>query len=104
MIITNVEFVPNKTITAHLGLVTGGTVRAKNAVKDFGASVKNMFGGEIQNYTELLEEARQEALDRMIAQAAALHADAVINVRFSTSAILEGAAEVYVYGTAVQLQ
>ena len=52
MIITNVEFVPNKTITAHLGLVTGGTVRAKNAVKDFGASVKNMFGGEIQNYID----------------------------------------------------
>ena len=104
MIITNVEFVPNKTIVANLGLVTGSTVRAKNAVKDFGASMKNMFGGEIKSYTELLEEARKEALERMIAQATALQANAIINVRFSTSAITEGAAEIYVYGTAVQVQ
>ena len=104
MIITNVEFVPNKTIVANLGLVTGSTVRAKNAVKDFGASMKNMFGGEIKSYTELLEEARKEALERMVAQATALQANAVINVRFSTSAITEGAAEIYVYGTAVQVQ
>jgi len=103
MIISNIEFVPNKTITAHLGLVTGSTVRAKNAVKDLGASVKNMFGGEIKSYTELLEEARKEALERMVSQAVALGADAVINVRFSTSAIAEGAAEIYVYGTAVKL-
>jgi len=104
MIITNVEFVPNKTIVANLGLVTGSTVRAKNVVKDFGASMKNMFGGEIKSYTELLEEARKEALERMVAQATALQANAIINVRFSTSAITEGAAEIYVYGTAVQIQ
>ena len=104
MIITNVEFVPNKTITEHLGLVTGSTVRAKNALKDMGASVKNMFGGEIESYTELLEEARKEAINRMVQQATALQADAVINVRFSTSSITNGAAEIYVYGTAVRLQ
>ena len=104
MIITNVEFVPNKNITAYLGLVTGSTVRAKNAVKDLGAGIKNMFGGEIESYTELLEEARQEAMRRMIAQAESLQANAIINVRFSTSSITEGAAEIYVYGTAVNVQ
>ena len=104
MIITNIETVPNKTITEQLGLVTGSTVRAKNAVSDLGASIKNMFGGELGNYTQLLEEARQEAMKRMVSQAQKLCADAIVNVRFSTSSIAEGAAEIYVYGTAVKLQ
>jgi uncharacterized protein YbjQ (UPF0145 family) len=104
MDITNIESIPSKRITTHFGLVCGSTVRSKNAFKDIGASLKNMFGGELKNYTKLLEETRQEALDRMTEQARLLGANAIVNVRFATSDIAAGAAEIYVYGTAVKVE
>ena len=104
MIMTNIESVPGMTIIAQYGLVTGSTVRAKNAIKDFGAGLKNMVGGELKSYTELLVEARKEAIQRMQAQAARLGANAIVNVRFATSSVTVGAAEVYAYGTAVKVQ
>lgn len=104
MIITNIETVPGMKITGHYGLVSGSTVRAKNAVKDFGAGLKNFVGGELKSYTELLNESRLEAIQRMKDQARVLDANAIINVRFATSSITAGAAEIYVYGTAVKLE
>lgn len=104
MYLTNIESVPGMKITNQYGVVSGSTVRAKNAIKDFGAGLKNMVGGELKSYTELLEEARREAIQRMQAQAQVLGANAVINVRFATSAITAGAAEVYAYGTAVKVE
>ena len=103
MILTNIERVPGMNIVAQYGLVAGSTVRAKNAIKDFGAGLKNMVGGELKSYTELLIEARKEATARMETQARALGANAVINVRFATSSVTVGAAEVYIYGTAVKV-
>lgn len=104
MIITNIESVPGADIVQYCGLVSGSTVRAKHAGKDMLASFKNFVGGEIRSYTELLEEARDEASNRMIAQAHKLGANAIINVRFSTSSVAAGAAELYVYGTAVKIK
>ena len=104
MILTNIEAVPGKKIVEHFGLVCGSTVRAKNAFKDFGAGLKNMVGGELKSYTKLLEESRLEAIERMRRQAEALGANAIVNVRFSTSNIAEGASELYVYGTGVRIE
>lgn len=103
MIITNIEVVPNFRIAEHLGLVQGSTVRTKHLGRDIMASLKNIVGGELRGYTELLSEARSEALGRMEEQAASLQADAVINVRLSTASITGGAAEILAYGTAVRL-
>ena len=103
MILTNIESIPGKKIIGHLGIVTGSTVRAKNAIKDIGAGFKNIVGGELKTYTELLQESRQEATNRMIQQAQMLGADGIINVRYATSAVTSGAAEIYVYGTAVKI-
>lgn len=104
IVITNIESVPGAEIVEYKGLVSGSTVRAKHAGKDMLASFKNFVGGEICSYTELLEEAREEACNRMIAQATKLKANAIINVRFSTSSVAAGAAELYVYGTAVKIK
>jgi len=101
MLISNIEIIPGKKITEHLGLVQGSTVRAKHAGRDFMAGLKNIVGGELKGYTELLQESRQEAVNRMSEQAKAIGANAVINVRFSTSAIAAGASEILAYGTAV---
>lgn len=103
MIISNMEIIPGKRITAHLGLVQGSTVRTKHFGRDIVASLKNLFGGELKGYTELLQEAREEAMQRMQEQAKAVGANAVINVRFSTSSVTQGAAELFAYGTAVVL-
>ena len=103
MIVTNIEILPGRRVIRHLGMVTGSTVRAKHAGKDIMAGFKNIFGGELKAYTELMQEAREEAMQRMIAQAKAIGANAVINVRFATSSIAVGAAELFVYGTAVVL-
>ncbi|ORU89889.1 MAG: hypothetical protein A6F71_02700 [Cycloclasticus sp. symbiont of Poecilosclerida sp. M] len=103
MFISNLEFTTGKKVTKHLGLVQGSSVRAKHAGRDIMASLKNLFGGELKGYTELLQESREEATQRMLAQARAVGANAVLNVRFSTSSIAAGAAEIYVYGTAVIL-
>lgn len=104
MLLTNLEVVPGRRVIEHLGLVQGSTVRAKHAGKDIVAGIKNVFGGELKAYTELLQESREEALQRMIAQAEALGANAVLNIRFSTSSIAQGAAELFAYGTAVRLE
>lgn len=104
MLLTNTESVPGYKITAQYGLVSGSTVRAKHAGKDLMASFKNFVGGELKAYTELLEESRKEANERMIAQAKRLGANAIINIRYETSAITAGAAEVYAYGTAVKAE
>jgi uncharacterized protein YbjQ (UPF0145 family) len=103
MLITNIEEIPGKTIVEHYGLVAGSTVRAKHAGRDFMASLKNLVGGELKGYTELLEDARSQAKERMIAQARELGANAIINVRFNTSSIAQGASELYIYGTAVRV-
>jgi uncharacterized protein YbjQ (UPF0145 family) len=104
MLISNIEIIPGKRVTQHLGLVLGSTVRAKHAGKDIMAGLKNIFGGELTGYTELLSEARQEATDRMTEQAKAIGANAVVNVRYSTSSITAGASEILAYGTAVFLE
>lgn len=101
MIVVNMEYIPGKKIVALKGLVQGNTVRAKHVGRDIMASFKNIVGGELKGYTELLVESRREALSRMLAQAEELGANAVVNVRFATSSITTGAAELYVYGTAV---
>lgn len=104
MILTNIETVPGKTITRHLGLVQGSTVRAKHAGKDILAGLKNIVGGELTAYTELLNESRAEATSRMVEQAKAKGANAILNVRYSTSSITMGAAELFAYGTAVVIE
>jgi uncharacterized protein YbjQ (UPF0145 family) len=104
MLLSNLEVVPGRRVVEHLGLVQGSTVRAKHVGRDILAGIKNVFGGELRAYTELLQESRDEAVQRMIAQAQALNANAVLNVRFSTSSIAQGAAELFAYGTAVRLE
>ncbi len=103
MIVVNIEYIPGMVVVGVKGLVQGNTVRAKHVGRDIAAGLKNIFGGELRGYTELLIESRREALSRMISQAQQLGADAVVNVRFATSSITSGAAELYVYGTAVSL-
>lgn len=104
MIITNVETVPGKVIVAHYGLVAGNTIRAKHVGRDIMASFKNIFGGELKGYTELMRESRKQAVERMIEHATQLGANAIVNVRFSTSSVAQGAAELYAYGTAVTVE
>ncbi len=104
MLISNLETIPDRRIIKHLGLVQGSTVRSKHAGRDLMAGIKNIFGGELKGYTELLNESRDEALDRMIEQARQAGANAVLNVRFSTSSVAAGAAEIFAYGTAVVLE
>ena len=96
MIVTNLEVVPGKRTVKHFGLVQGSSVRAKHVGRDLMAGLKNIFGGELKGYTELLQESREEAYNRMLEQA--------LNVRFSTSSIAAGAAELFAYGTAVTLE
>jgi len=104
MIITNIETVPGKNIVEHFELVSGSTIRAKHIGRDIMASLKNLVGGELKGYTQLLQESRQQALDRMVDQARQLGANAIVNVRFSTSSVAQGAAELYAYGTAVRIE
>jgi uncharacterized protein YbjQ (UPF0145 family) len=104
MIVTNIETVPGKTIVEHFGLVSGSTIRAKHVGRDIMASLKNIVGGELKGYTQLLSESRKQAMGRMIEQSRQLGANAIVNVRFSTSSVAQGAAELYVYGTAVKVQ
>jgi uncharacterized protein YbjQ (UPF0145 family) len=104
MILTNIETVPGKTIVEHFGLVQGSTIRAKHVGRDFMASLKNIVGGELKGYTQLLKESRKEATERMIAEARQLGANAIINVRYATSSVTQGAAELFAYGTAVKVE
>jgi uncharacterized protein YbjQ (UPF0145 family) len=101
MIVVNTETIPGYEILEVRGLVQGNTIRAKHLGRDMAAGLKNLVGGELRGYTELLTEARRQAIERMLAQAEQLGANAVVNVRFTTSAVTQGAAELYAYGTAV---
>jgi len=103
MLLVNTETVPGYQVSKICGLVQGNTIRAKHAGRDIAASLKNLVGGELTGYTELMTEARRQAVERMMAQAQELGANAILNVRFSTSAVTAGAAELYAYGTAVVL-
>jgi len=103
VIVSNTETVPGRTISRFYGVVSGSTVRSKHVGKDLMAGLKNIFGGELKGYTELLKESREDALSRMIEEAKSLGANAVVNVRFSTSSVAQGAAELFAYGTAVQV-
>lgn len=104
MITTSIETVPGRRIVEHYGIVQGSTVRAKNVGVDCVAGCQNIFGGELGGYSQLLEESRQEAVERMILQAQNLGANAVVNVRFGTSTITQGASEILAYGTAVRVE
>ncbi len=104
MIMTNVNTVPGKKIVEHFGIVQGSTVRAKHVGRDFMASLKNLVGGELKGYTELLQDSRKEAMKRMEEQAALMGANAVVNIRFATSSVAQGAAELFAYGTAVRVE
>ena len=104
MLLSNLESMPGYLIRQQLDVVYGSTVRSKHAGRDLLAGLKNIVGGELTAYTELLEESRQEAMQRMIAKAEQLGANAIVGIRFSTSNIAQGASELFVYGTAVIVQ
>ena len=104
MLIVNTENIPGREVTDVLGLVRGNTVRAKWFGKDIMAGLRNIMGGEVKEYTEMLEEAREQSLNRMVEDAKRLEADAVVNIRFVTSHISQAASELLVYGTAVKLK
>lgn len=104
LVISNLEILPGKRVKTHLGVVQGSTVRAKHAGKDILAGLKNIVGGELKAYTELLQEAREEATERMVQQAKSIGANGILNVRYTTTSITMGAAEILAYGTAVILE
>ena len=103
MLLLNIDHVPGRDMEA-IGLVKGTVVQSKNFGKDFMAGMKTLVGGEITSYTEMLVEARQIATKRMVDEATAMGADAIVNIRFGSSAVMQGAAEVIAYGTAVKLK
>lgn len=102
MQLLNIDYIPGKQLEA-LGLVKGSTVMSKHLGKDFMAGMKTIVGGEIESYTEMLDSARKIATKRMVDEAEALEADAIINIRYSSSSVMQGAAEVTAYGTAVRI-
>lgn len=104
MIITTTETVPNREIAEILGVSRGSTVRARNLGRDIFAGLKNIVGGEINEYTKLQAQSREQAMERMQKDAEKLGADAIVNLRFSTSVIMQGASEILAYGTAVKLK
>ncbi len=104
MIQATTETLPGYEITEVLGLVRGNTIRARHLGKDIVAAFKNMAGGEITDYTKMMGESREQALDRMVEEAELLGADAIIGMRFTTSSVMQGAAEILVYGTAVKIR
>ncbi len=104
IIVTTGEIVPGKQVKEILGIVRGNTVRARHVGRDVMAGFKNLVGGEIKSYTDMISQARDEAYNRMVNRALEQGADAVINVRFMTSMVVQGAAEMLVYGTAVKLK
>lgn len=104
MIVSNIDYIPNKEVKEVLGLVKGNVIQAKHIGKDIVAGFRQIIGGEIKEYTEMLSEAREIALKRMTEKAKEMKADAVINVRFVTSMVINGAAEILAYGTAVKFK
>ena len=104
MIISTTETVPGREIDSIIGICRGSTVRARNIGRDFFAGLKNIVGGEIEEYTKLQAQSREQAMERMMKDAASVGADAILNIRFTTSMITQGASEVMAYGTAVKLK
>ncbi len=104
MILCTTETIPNKTISESLGIARGSTIRARNILRDLLAALKSIVGGEIEEYTKLQADSREQALQRMIEDAEKMGADAVVNVRLSASVVMQGAAEILAYGTAVKLK
>ena len=104
MIIVTTDYIPGKKVTQALGLVKGNTIRARHVGKDILAALKNLIGGEIEEYTKMIAESREQSIDRMKEEAKQLGADAVINVRFMTASMMKSAAELLAYGTAVKLE
>ncbi len=104
MLITTTDFIPGKEIIEVIDVARGSTIRARNIGRDIFAGLKNIVGGEISEYTKLMADAREQAIERMIADAESLRADAIINVRFTTSMVMQGSSEVLAYGTAVRLK
>ncbi len=104
MLLSTTDTICNKNIIKHLGLVRGNTIRARHIGRDIMAGLRNFVGGEVKEYTKLLAESREQSIDRMVEEAKKLGANAVIGLRFSTSEIMQGAAEIMVYGTAVVVE
>ena len=104
IMVVNTETIPGKVVTETYGVVSGSTVRAKNIGRDITQGLKNIMGGELHKYTELLQESRTEAMSRLVSDAMARGANAVVNLRFATSAVTPGAAELFAYGTAVKVE
>ncbi len=104
MLLATTDFIPGREIVEIIDIARGSTVRARNVGRDIGALFKNLVGGEIKDYTKLMADAREQAIDRMIADAERLGADAVINVRFMTAMFMQGCSEILAYGTAVRLK
>jgi uncharacterized protein YbjQ (UPF0145 family) len=104
MIITTTDRIPNRDITAILGIARGSTVRTRNIARDIFAGLKHVIGGEISEYTKLQAESREQAIQRMTDDAKSLGADAIVNIRLTTSVVMQGAAEILAYGTAVKLR
>ncbi len=104
MILSNTETIPNREIIEIMGIARGSTVRARNIGRDIFAGLKNIVGGEIEEYTKLQAESREQAMQRLVQDAAHMGADAVVNIRFNTSQIMQGASEMLAYGTAVKLK
>ncbi len=104
MLLTTTETITGKTIVTHLGLVRGNTIRARHIGRDIMAIIRNIVGGEISDYTKMMAESREQALDRMIENAKELGANAIVQIRFSTSEIMGGASEIMAYGTAVVVE
>ena len=103
MIITTTETIPNREVREILGIARGSTVRAINVGRDIFAGLKNIVGGEISEYTKLQAQSREQAMQRMVADAESLNADAIVNIRFTTTMVMQGASEILAYGTAVKL-
>ena len=104
MLLLNIDYIPGKEITEALGIAKGSVVMSKHLGKDFMAGMKTIVGGEIESYTEMLDGARKIAMKRMVEDAQAMGADAVINIRYTSSSVMQGAAEVTAYGTAVRVK
>jgi len=104
VLLSTTDRIPNKTIVEILGVVRGNTIRARWFGRDILAGLKMIIGGEIKGYTKMISDAREQAIQRMAEEAKELNADAVVNVRFTTSAVMQGAAEILAYGTAVKLK
>jgi len=104
MIVVSTDYIAGHNVVRTLGLVQGSTVRAKHVGRDIAAGFKSIFGGEIRGYTELLMESRQEAVTRMVALASKMGANAILNVRFSTNSVMQGASELFCWGTAVVIE